>query len=186
MSQTQTEPRTVPAAPDASCCAHHGAFEILHDCHEHILERLARLETLGRELQGAAAFEERHLAVVGDLLSFLHTAIPIHSADEERTLFPRLRAAHPASGYTPMDCMEREHVDHQAQLARFERAVVKRDAPAAARAALDVVASYRDHIGKEEEILFPWAREVLSDPALVQAMTREMRERRMAAGLLGC
>ena len=180
------EAQTLPAAPEPKCCAHHGAFAILHDCHEHILERLARLEGLGQELQRAAALEERHLAVIGDVLSFLHTAIPMHSADEERTLFPRLRVAQPMLGHTPMDCLEREHVDHAAQLARFERAVVQREPAAIARAALDMVASYREHIGKEEEVLFPWARELLGDPAIVQAMTREMRERRTAAGLLSC
>jgi iron-sulfur cluster repair protein YtfE (RIC family) len=178
--------QTPPAAPDSKCCAHHDAFAILHDCHEHILERLARLEGLGHELQDADVLEERHMAVVGDVLSFLHTAIPIHSADEERTLFPRLRVAQPMLGHTPMDCLEREHVDHAAQLAALERAIVKRDPAAIARAALAVVGSYREHIAKEEEVLFPWARELLGDPALVQAMTREMRERRVAAGLLSC
>lgn len=181
-----TQAQTLPAAPETKCCAHHDAFAILHDCHEHILERLARLEGLGHELQRADALEERHLAVLGDVLSFLHTAIPMHSADEERTLFPRLRAAQPTLGRTPMDCLEREHVDHGAQLAALERAVVQRNPSAIARAALAVVGSYREHIGKEEEILFPWARELLIDPALVQAMTREMRERRVAAGLLSC
>ena len=184
MSKTQT----LPAAPEAKCCAHHGAFDILHDCHEHILERLSRLEGLGHELQGAAALEERHMAVLGDVLAFLHTAIPIHSADEEQSLFPRLRAAQSLSrsGHTPMDCLEREHGDHAAQLAALERAIVQRVPAAIARAALAMVGSYREHIGKEEEVLFPWARELLGDPALVQAMTREMRERRVAAGLLTC
>ena len=178
--------QTLPAAPEAKCCAHHSAFAILHDCHEHILERLARLEGVGHDLERATALEERHMAALGDVLAFLHTAIPIHSADEERTLFPRLRAAQPTLGRTPMDCLEREHVDHAAQLAALERAIVQRELGAIARAALAVVGSYREHIGKEEEILFPWARELLGDPAIVQAMTREMRERRVAAGLLSC
>lgn len=183
-----TQPQTGTAtAPTTRCCGHHDAFAILHDCHEHILERLARLEALGRELAGAGEITERHLAVFGDVLSFLDTAVPMHSADEEQTLFPRLRAAlGAAAGRTPMDCMEKEHGEHQAQLAMLKRAIVKRDAKAASREALGIVAAYSEHIGKEEEVLFPWARETLTNPVLVDAMTQEMRQRRVAAGMLSC
>jgi hemerythrin-like domain-containing protein len=125
--------------------------------------------------------------VLGDVLTFLDTAVPMHSADEEQTLFPRLREALGArAGSTPMDCMEREHVEHQALLAGLKRAVVRRDPRATAAAALAIVAGYREHIGKEEEVLFPWARETLTNPALVDAMTQQMRARRVAAGMLSC
>jgi iron-sulfur cluster repair protein YtfE (RIC family) len=184
MSQPQT---AVARPPEARCCGHHDAFAILHDCHEHILERLARLESLGRELARATELKEAHLAVLGDVLTFLDTAVPMHSADEEKTLFPRLRQAMGVTaGHTPMDCMEREHVEHQVQLAGLKRAVVRRDPAAVAREALGVVAGYREHIGKEEEVLFPWARETLVDPLIVERMTLEMRERRIAAGMLTC
>jgi hemerythrin-like domain-containing protein len=190
--KTETNARNATAAaavpaPATKCCGHHDAFAILHDCHEHILERLTRLETLGRELKAAAVIDERHLAVLGDVLTFLDTAVPMHSADEEQTLFPRLREAlGPMGGPTPMDCMEREHVQHQALLAALKRAVVKRDAKTAGQAALSIVAEYREHIGKEEEILFPWARKTLADPVVVESMTRQMRQRRMDAGMLSC
>ncbi|HEX5012416.1 MAG TPA: hemerythrin domain-containing protein [Planctomycetota bacterium] len=184
MSQPQA---AVTRPPEARCCGHHDAFAILHDCHEHILERLARLESLGRELTPATELKEAHLAVLGDVLTFLDTAVAMHSADEEKTLFPRLRQAMgPTAGHTPMDCMEREHGEHQALLAGLKRAVVRRDAAAVAREALGVVGSYREHIGREEEVLFPWARRTLTDPVLVQRMTLEMRERRVAAGMLTC
>jgi len=181
------ERAAVARAPQAGCCGHHDAFAILHDCHEHILERLSRLETLGRELKGAGLLEERHLASLCDVLTFLDTAVPLHSADEERTLFPRLREAlGPSAGHTPMDCMEEEHVEHQALLAGLKRAVVRRDPSATAQAALAVVSIYREHIDKEETVLFPWARELLGDPVTVESLTREMRERRSMAGLPSC
>jgi iron-sulfur cluster repair protein YtfE (RIC family) len=184
MSQPQTG---VARPPEARCCGHHDAFAILHDCHEHILERLERLETLGRELTRATELKEAHLAVLGDVLSFLDTAVPMHSADEEKSLFPRLRQAMGSvTGQTPMDCMEREHVEHQVMLAGLKRAVVRRDAAAVAREALGIVAGYREHIGREEDVLFPWARKTLADPVIVERMTLEMRERRVAAGMLSC
>jgi iron-sulfur cluster repair protein YtfE (RIC family) len=188
MSQIQARPQVgVAPAPQPKCCGHHDAFAILHDCHEHILERLGRLETLGRELDGAPALEERHLAVLADVLTFLDTAVPIHSADEEQTLFPRLREAMASlPGRTPMDCLEQEHVQHQSLLIALKRAVVKRDVVATAQAALSIVKEYREHISKEEQVLFPWARETLTDRVVVEAMTQQMRQRRVAAGLLSC
>ena len=184
---TQPASAKLPPAPDGRCCNEHDAFGILHDCHEHILQRLGRLEETARDIEAAAGLEESHLARLGDVLAFLHTAIPIHSADEEQSLFPRLRAAMKAApGTTPMDCMEQEHVQHRAQLQRLERAIVKRDAGAAARAARAIVTDYRSHIGREEDVLFPWARGVLARPAVVAQMTAEMRARRVEAGLLSC
>ena len=178
----------LPAAPDASACAHQSAFEILSTCHEHIGERLAVLETVGRELGSGVEFGESQLARLGDVLAFLDTAIPIHSADEEQSLFPRLRTRPPFAGVegTPMDCMEAEHQEHTALRARLKAAVVKRDVPAVSRAALAIASEYRSHIAKEEDILYPMAREVLTDPAEIEAMTGEMRTRRKEAGLLGC
>jgi len=188
MTNTQTHaPSGVAPAQQGKCCGHHDAFGILHDCHEHILERLTRLETLGRELARATELKEAHLAVLGDVLTFLDTAVPMHSADEEQTLFPRLReATGHLAGHTPMDCMEQEHVQHQALLAALKRAVVKRDAAATAQSALAIVNEYREHIGKEEQVLFPWARETLTDPVIVATMTQQMRQRRVAAGMLTC
>jgi len=178
---------TPATAPATRCCGHHDAFAILHDCHEHILERLARLEALAGELGGARAFEERHLAVLGDVLAFLDVAVPMHTEDEEYTLLPRLReAVGPALVHTPVHGLEREHAQHQALLAGLKRAVVQRDPVAAARAALAVVAEYRGHIRNEEEVIFPWARRLLADPAVLATMLQEMRRRRQMIGLSAC
>lgn len=179
----------ITPAPDAQVCAHADAFGILLACHEHIGERLAILEQTGRDLADADALTEHHLARLCDVLAFLDTAIPIHSADEELTLFPRLRALptfRRATGGTPMDCMEAEHVEHAAAKAALKAAIVKRDVMGVARRALALVAGYREHIAKEEQVLFPMARDLLDDPAVVDEMTHEMRARRRAAGLLGC
>lgn len=175
--------------PQAGACAALGAFDILAHCHEHILGKLERLAALADELQREPAFDERRLAQVADVLAFLDTVIPIHSADEEQTLFPRLRKLPQFAGTvgTPMDCMEQEHVGHRRLLAAFRRDVMLRRPADAARAARAIVAEYRDHIAKENEVLFPFAREALEDARVVQAMADEMRARRREAGLLtGC
>ena len=183
--QTHDSP---PPAPDAACCAHKSAFEILSTCHEHIQERLLILELVGRELTDAEQIQDSHLARLGDVLAFLDTAIPIHSADEEQSLFPRLRLLPPFAGSegTPMDCMQAEHVDHRELLARLKLAITQRDAAAAGRWAIQICSEYRSHIGKEEEVLYPMARELLSDPNELARMAEEMLERRKKVGLLSC
>jgi len=183
----QNTPSQLPAAI-TGCCGSKGAFEILSDCHKHILERLALLDVVGQDLQRTPEFDEHRLAVLCDVLTFIDTAVPMHSADEEETLFPRLRKAMdaPAGSHTPMDCMEEEHVAHRNLLAGLKRAVMQRDAAAAGRLARSIVMEYRSHIGREEEILYPWARETLCQDELLVRMAEEMHARRRAAQLSGC
>jgi iron-sulfur cluster repair protein YtfE (RIC family) len=177
------------AGPDTSCCSQQSAFQILLTCHEHIGQRLGTLEEVGRSLLEAELFNEHHLACLCDVLAFLDTAIPIHSADEEQSLFPRLKAlpefaGHP--GATPMDCMEAEHAQHAELKAQLKAAIVKRNPAAAGRCAMTLAGEYRSHIQKEEEVLYPMATEMLTEGAVLDAMTEEMRERRREAGLLSC
>ena len=85
-----------------------------------------------------------------------------------------------------MDCMEQEHRAHAEQIAQLERAIVRREVGAVARAAQAIVRDYRSHIEREEEVLYPWARELLAAPVTVTEMTTEMRRRRVQAGMLSC
>jgi iron-sulfur cluster repair protein YtfE (RIC family) len=175
-------------APEASACAHADAFGILQHCHEHIGQRLDLLETLVAALRSRGSFDEELLAGLGDVVTFLDIAIPIHTADEEQTLFPLLRQ-HPEFQQltnTPMDCMELEHHAHVDLRRALIVSIVRRDPLAVAEAGLDLVRSYREHIRKEEEVLYPLARKLLTDPAALSWMTAEMRARRKTAGLLTC
>ena len=185
MAPDDTDPLS---APDGSCCSQLSAFEILTTCHEHILEKLAVLDRVGQELQKSEQIDDSHLARLGEVLTFLDKAIPIHSADEEVSLFPRLRELAPFAGaeHTPMDCMESEHVGHGEQKAQLKAAMDQRDAAKAGRYALNMVREYRTHIRKEEDILYPMARELLTDADTIATMTEEMRGRRTKAGLTGC
>jgi len=180
---------TVPAGIEpihAQSCATADAFGILSHCHEHILEKLAELERLGRGLASGGPADDSVLAGFCRVLAFLHTAIPLHSADEEESLFPRLRRlpAFRAATGSPVDVLEGEHREHAGLLARLELELMRGDAPAAGRAALTVVSAYREHIAIEEGVLFPVARELLGGTPELAAMTAEMRDRRRRAGLL--
>ncbi len=178
-----------PTDSTAPSCAHDlDAFGILRQCHDHILSKLEVLEAVAVDLERRAEFSDAELARLCDVITMLDTAIPIHSADEEQTLFPALRARPPFEGTegTPMDCMEQEHGLHKALMIALKRAIMKRDPAATATAARHMVTEYRGHIDKENSILFPMAQQVLSDPAEVRALTLAMQARRRALDVDAC
>jgi len=170
------------------CSQHSSAFGILSDCHEHIGQRLSVLEDVARQLGTDDKLTDAQRSSVADVLAFFEKAIPLHSADEEQTLFPRLRERPPFAGTvgTPMDCMESEHVEHAALRSRLTEALEAGDGTGIGRAARALAAEYRSHISKEEQILYPMAREVLTDPALLDVMAEEMRARRRDAAHKDC
>jgi hemerythrin-like domain-containing protein len=172
-----------PAADPAA----HGPFDILAHTHLRILEKLTILEDLARGLHRSGEFTLPVLATLADVLTFLDSVIPLHEADEERTLFPRLRKTPRFAGAegTPMDWMENEHAEHQAALTDLKRHIMRRDAAESARSALELIERYREHIVKEDDILFPWARDLLTDAAVLTAMAGEMIERRRRLDLPG-
>lgn len=180
-------------------CAHHQAdahaatgphdpFEQLAGCHRHVLATVGALAEAMDVLEREQTFTPEVLAAVGDTLAVVRIAIPLHSADEEQTLFPRLRRLPPFAGSasTPMDCMESDHVEHAGCVDRLAKGVVQRDVLATLRAGRHLAREYTEHIAKEDEVLFPMARRLLTDPAELAAMADEMHARRVAAGMRTC
>jgi hemerythrin-like domain-containing protein len=167
--------------------AAHGPFDILAQTHLRILEKLSVLEDLARGLRRDGQFTLPVLASLADVLTFMDAVIPLHADDEEQTLFPRLRKTPRFAGAegTPMDWMEHEHVEHQSALTDLKRHIMRRDAEATTLAALELIERYREHIVKEDDILFPWARDLLTDARALDAMADEMTERRRRLGLPG-
>jgi len=163
-------------------------FEQLDACHRHVLATTEALWQAMDALARGREFTPEVLAAVADTLAVIHVAIPLHSADEEQTLFPRLRRCELFAGSpgTPMDCMEQEHVQHRELASALARGVLQRDVDAAVRAGRAIASEYAEHIAKEDEILFPLARRLLTDPAELAAMADEMHARRVAAGLRSC
>jgi iron-sulfur cluster repair protein YtfE (RIC family) len=175
-------------APADKADTRHDPFEQLAACHRHVLATVGNLAAAMDVLEREQDFTPEVLAAVGDTLAVIHVAIPLHSADEEQTLFPRLRERPPFAGTsaTPMDCMESEHVEHRGCVDRLAKGVVQRDIVATLRAGRHLAHEYTEHIGKEDEILFPMARQMLTDPNELAAMADEMHARRVDAGLRSC
>jgi iron-sulfur cluster repair protein YtfE (RIC family) len=112
-------------------------------------------------------------------------ALPLHAQDEEQSILPRLRGRAPEVD-AALAAMEREHREHERPLGEVVAAceVLAREparldtlAPALARAAAELDAHFAEHLRREEEVVFPAMRRLLSreDDA---AVVRELRARR--------
>lgn len=85
-----------------------------------------------------------------------------HHAKEEDLLFPILAAADLATGGGPVQVMRAEHDDLRQMVRDLRAAAHDRPADAVLRAARGYVHALREHIAKEDEVLFVMAREVLA------------------------
>jgi hemerythrin-like domain-containing protein len=145
--------------------------------HEVILRALAILERAGEGLAAGTAVDEAALAeLVGLIRTFADTC---HHGKEEQHLFPLLRAK--AVGDVLAPFLE-EHEEGRGYLRTLAGAG---PAPARAAAARRYVAMLRDHIAREDGVLFPMADAALSADEQAELARRyaEVEERVVGPGV---
>ena len=161
---------------------------LLSDCHRRIERFLQVLSGLAREAAGGPLTENQR-AQLEAALTYFASAAPRHTADEEDSLFPRLRAtADPAAAAVlgVVERLERDHHaadDHHRAVDRIGREWLSRgqltpDAVselATRLAALEAI--YDAHIAVEDRELFPIAAKLLS-PEQLRDIGVEMAARR--------
>ncbi len=140
--------------------------DVLREEHRVILCALGLAESAAERLAGGGAVPDSWWE---RLIQWLRAfADRNHHAKEERYLFPALgKAGVPAEG-GPVGVMLAEH----AQGRGFIQAMEAGDAPARVAAARRYVQLLRDHIEKENGVLFPLAEAVLEERAK-KALARE-------------
>ncbi len=172
--------------------------------HRAIMTRLAPLRRAVEELHGEGADLSRILPVLQDAGQMMATTLLLHARQEDEALFPEIERALDSAG-GPTAVMRQEHrdihagaelfrrtlrelneVEHPAIMARGE---ALRSLPAGVSGtgqlrgiAEEILALVDAHFGKEEQILFPMARQVLTSEALEQTAQR-MEEIVANAGL---
>lgn len=132
--------------------------DILREEHRAILRVLDGLDRLAADAASAGRVDA---AGAARAIEFLRTfADAGHHLKEEKSLFPRLveRGAAP-----PVFVMLREHEDGRAMVRALDDASQAGDALAFRRAAADFSQLLRQHIAKEDHVLFPMAESLLSD-----------------------
>lgn len=164
---------------------------LMMDCHrriEHFLEVLTRV--FNRYSRGELDAQGREALTTA--LDYFASAAPRHTADEEQSLFPRMRAcADPAirEAMAQMDQLEADHRDAEAAHIRLDTigrrwldvgrlTVAERDELEALLTAM--TATYARHIRIEDQSVFVLARGALDAQALT-AVGREMKQRRVDA-----
>jgi hemerythrin-like domain-containing protein len=151
-------------------------------CHRRIEERLEILE------RAAAHLESRPMEALEALaacLRFFDSNGVRHTADEEESLFPRLRDRLTAEQLAYLDQLEQQH--RKADRLYSELNLLVREllgGPADAGLAerfravvIDLAQLYRSHIASEDQTFLPLARGVLSADQL-REISREMKSRR--------
>lgn len=154
--------------------------DLLLACHERIRHfaavalALANTSDLGdHEVVEACAQVERYFTL----------ALPLHVADEEQSILPRLQGAAQEVSEA-LATMHDQHLEHGPLLGAFLAALMSvRDAPRdvnerarLGQATTQLAHAFEDHLTLEEQVIIPAVRRL---PAAVQAdITRELRARR--------
>ena len=160
---------------------------LMSDCHR-------RVEMFLGTLSAVAEFRGRLLT--GDeqksldrALQYFREAAPKHTADEEESLFPRLRAISDSEVQSVLDDMaqlERDHkfaaplhaeIDRLSQHWLREGTLTQEYAQQLQSAVASLVSMYRAHIEFEDRVLFPLASRMLSW-SQKNEIAQEMAERR--------
>lgn len=163
-------------------------IEMMKDCHRRIEHFLDKLRTVSARFGTGELTADARRALEASLNYFANFA-PRHSADEEQSLFPRLR-----SGESPLareviaelDRLEHDHRRGEAnhvlvdQLVRQWLAAGQIDEAqrSSLRQALDELADmYAEHIHLEEDQIFVLASQMLK-PEELRDIGEEMKRRR--------
>jgi hemerythrin-like domain-containing protein len=163
---------------------------LLSDCHRRIEHFLETLAVVTRQAAGGP-LNPAQRAGLEAAIAYFATAAPKHTADEEASLFPRLRQTRDAAATAALAVVERLERDH-GEADAHHRAVdglVRRwladdrlaaaDAEALAAHLAALAAIYGPHIAIEDRELFPAAARLLS-PEDLRAIGGEMAARRAA------
>ncbi|HET6880391.1 MAG TPA: hemerythrin domain-containing protein [Pirellulales bacterium] len=161
---------------------------LLSDCHRRIESFLTDMRCVATELGGgilAKADRER----LSRAVRYFTVAAPRHTADEEESLFPRLRVATDPQARQAIDALSRLEADHDraddchaeanalADRWLAEGTLDGSDAERLVELLETLAAIYAAHIAVEDSTVFPAAGEAL-DSSQIEAIGREMAARR--------
>ena len=160
---------------------------LLSDCHRRIEMFMRVMEQVAKLVDQPPTQEVRQSLETA--LRYFREAAPKHTADEEESLFPRLRALQSPeveSAFSKLDALESEHrwaEPLHSQVERLGFEYLSRgqlplpEAKEFRSSVAQLSAMYKRHIALEDGTLFPVAAKALSDGDK-QAIAAEMANRR--------
>jgi hemerythrin-like domain-containing protein len=162
---------------------------LLTDCHRRIERFLSVLAKISEDAQETLTEEQQK--ALETALRYFREAAPKHTADEEESLFPRLRRINHPDVHcvlSTVDVLASQHVEADrahAEVDQLGRSWLQTGSLSAGHRArfaartAELMDLYRNHILVEEGELFPAAAKALDD-AQRHAMGKEMAARRGA------
>jgi len=163
----------------------HNPLGMLSDCHRRIARFLETLITVAEQAQGGALSSE-HRGALETALSYFREGAPKHTADEEDSLFPRVRARAAGKRFALLSVLHSDHVavveqhDEVDELGRSWLGggrLNEGDTQRLLTLLRGLRETYQEHIEIEETRLFPFAARILTALDL-QEIGKEMAHRR--------
>jgi hemerythrin-like domain-containing protein len=156
-------------------------IEHLMGCHRRIEQRLETLVNAGAVL---LIDPPKALSAIRSSCDFLDTNGAMHTADEEDSLFPRLRPLLSTSEIAFVDSLEAEHLEADSIYGELKQIVAEmlREFRQDSAREFSIYAQrlrslYLEHIRTEDEVLTALAKRFLG-PAEIAEIAGEMRARR--------
>ena len=162
---------------------------LLSDCHRRIEMFLGALQRVAAVIDRPLTDEARE--ALASALRYFRESAPKHTADEEESLFPRLRQLRDPgieAALATLDALEGDHRKAEALHGRVDALGIKcldqqylppRAADRFRSAVNDLASIYGEHIRVEDEVVFPAAKLRLPTPQK-SAIAAEMARRRNA------
>jgi len=160
---------------------------LLSDCHRRIEMFLGSLEAVAKVID--SSWSDETARALKAALRYFREAAPKHTADEEESLFPRLRQVQDPEVQSALDQLDRLEKDHRwadplhAEVERLglqylSTGTLSPDESEAFRKAVAELSSmYRQHIIVEDGLVFPVAARLLSQADRI-SIAKEMAARR--------
>ncbi len=160
---------------------------LLSDCHRRIEMFLGTLERIASVID--RPLTENTRPALESALRYFRDAAPKHTADEEESLFPRMRQIHLhdiENAIERLELLEHDHVLAGSLHAEVEElgqsylatgSLEVAGVEAFRKAIASLVSLYKQHIGIEDDLVFPLAARLLSSTDKL-AIANEMAARR--------
>jgi len=163
-------------------------IDLMMDCHRRIEHFLGILERVAGQTDGSRLDEPSQRAVHA-ALRYFREAAPNHTADEEHSLFPRLRDINSEAVSALLDEADRLEAQHR-EAERIHEQIeaafkqwlhagsLSSDQVDSVRQDLHALRGlYREHIAFEDDVVFPAAKRLLNKDTLAR-IGEEMEVRR--------
>ncbi|MBI4244829.1 MAG: hemerythrin domain-containing protein [Planctomycetes bacterium] len=129
---------------------------ILSSEHQTVLKKLDKFET---------ALQEKDLKTINEIINFFENKLILHRRKEEEYLFKELEKYEEIQA-GPITCMLEEHKEEKELVSKLKNLIRTnpvKNTVEIQKTGLEIIHFLRNHIWKEDNVLFPLAEKTLSD-----------------------